>query len=884
MTNKIVTKYILLILYIFIGINIYAIELTGKITDASDGTPLPGANVYVPGTSTGTITSTDGTFELDIPESAKEITITYIGYIEKTIAISTDTDDLGVIKLESDAVGLAEVYVTASIAIDRETPIAVSNITPEQIEQKLGTQEFPEILKSTPGIYATKRGGGFGDADVRIRGFGSSNVAVLINGMPVNGMEDDKVYWSNWAGLADVTRTIQVQRGVGASKIAVPSVGGTINVITKTTDSKAGGNIFYTHGNDNYHKYGASVSSGLTENNLAATLMVSRTTGDGYVEGTPFEGYSYFLNISKKINDNQQIGLTVFGAPQEHAKRYTYLTIDDLETKNDGHRYNADWGYKNGEFYSNSTNFYHKPVAMLNHYWNIDNSTFLSSSIYASRGNGGGGYCNGSLSSYKVDGQIDWDQLVADQEAAAENGESASVYFQNAYNRHTWVGGLSSLKKQLGELTLLAGVDYRYYYGEHWVQADDLLGANTVKDTRNVDAVLLYNNEVTEGGTIYYDEDGEVMWEGLFVQGEYSNDFISAFASATVSNRSYRRYDWAQYFSDDFKEQLANDEDLQAEWEYKLTEYMEDHGYTSILESEAYLVDQVTDWQHFLGGSVKGGANIKVTRQHNIFFNGGYMERQPTFDAVFLNYKNLINEETVNEKILSFEVGYGFRSKYASANINAYYTRWNDKSTTGYIIDPDDKNSILVYNIQNVNARHMGLELDFVIKPMDKFEITGMGSLGDWIWANNVDSVKIYKDQVLVGTIDALYLKGIHVADAAQTTFALGLNYEVLNGLKIGMDANYYDRLYAQFELESCSQADNEGVDAERIPDYLLFDLNLYYKFKFWDHDASLYGNMNNVFNTIYIADAAEGDAEDGSTGYYYGYGRTWSVGIKIYF
>ncbi|MEF8844498.1 MAG: hypothetical protein V5A59_03415, partial [Bacteroidales bacterium] len=63
----------------------------------------------------------------------------------------------------------------------------------------------------------------------------------LINGVPVNDMENGWVYWSNWAGLSDVTRTIQVQRGLGASKLAISSVGGTINVITKTTDTEEGG-------------------------------------------------------------------------------------------------------------------------------------------------------------------------------------------------------------------------------------------------------------------------------------------------------------------------------------------------------------------------------------------------------------------------------------------------------------------------------------------------------------------------------------------------------------------------------------------------------------------------------------------------------------------
>ena len=108
--------------------------------------------------------------------------------------------------MQPDAVMLSDVTITSSVAVARKTPVAVSTVDPVFIEEKLGSQEFPEILKSTPGIYTTKDGGGYGDAQTRIRGFKSENVAMMINGVPMNGMENQKVYWSNWAGLSDVTR------------------------------------------------------------------------------------------------------------------------------------------------------------------------------------------------------------------------------------------------------------------------------------------------------------------------------------------------------------------------------------------------------------------------------------------------------------------------------------------------------------------------------------------------------------------------------------------------------------------------------------------------------------------------------------------------------
>ena len=112
------------------------------------------------------------------------------------------------------SIGLKEVKVMASYGHDKGVePVVLSTISAKDIATKLSNQEFPEIMKSTPSIYATKQGGGFGDSRLMLRGFGSENIAVLINGIPVNGMENGSVYWSNWSGLADVTNSIQVQRG-----------------------------------------------------------------------------------------------------------------------------------------------------------------------------------------------------------------------------------------------------------------------------------------------------------------------------------------------------------------------------------------------------------------------------------------------------------------------------------------------------------------------------------------------------------------------------------------------------------------------------------------------------------------------------------------------
>ena len=139
--------------------------------------------------------------------------------------------------LNLNVIELSDVEVLASRA-DEKTPVAYSMVTKEDMEVRLGSQDIPMVLNTTPSVYATQQGGGAGDARINVRGFNQRNVAVMINGVPQNDMENGWVYWSNWFGLDGLTRTIQVQRGLGASKLALPSVGGTINKVIKRDFSR----------------------------------------------------------------------------------------------------------------------------------------------------------------------------------------------------------------------------------------------------------------------------------------------------------------------------------------------------------------------------------------------------------------------------------------------------------------------------------------------------------------------------------------------------------------------------------------------------------------------------------------------------------------------
>ena len=861
--------------------------VTGKVTDNTNN-PLANAIVSVKGNAATVKTSDDGSFKIVSKENAGTVVISFLGFESSKVSFAGN-QNLGTIALVLSTSEIEEVVVkstTVDIAKSRKTPVAVSTIKAAEIQEKLGNQEFPEMLNNTPSVYATKSGGGFGDSRVNIRGFNQNNIAVLINGVPVNDMENSAVYWSNWAGLSDVTSAMQVQRGLGSSKLAISSVGGTINVVTKSANQKEGGVYASSFGNDDYFKNQLSYNTGKMKNGLSASFLMSRTTGDGYVDGTKFEGGNYFIGLGYELNDKHDFQFVFTGAPQWHNQRSNAPTIAQyIKYGNPAEmdpyiRYNSDWGMLNGEEYSFRTNFYHKPVASLNWDYKISDKMKLSTVVYASWGRGGGSNGTGRIRNNaffadnlrKPDGTINVDFIQGwNSGQTVSNGAFAPLprsltagQFQNnnstlnngtngiskisSINSHNWYGGIANLNTKLTDkLTLDFGIDARTYRGIHYQVLNDLLGAtsfnNLAGDANNLNTVStfqyatepnlnpLWNTDYQKA--INYNNDGLVNWLGAFTQLEYSTEKLTLFLQAAVSQQGFKRVDYYKYLS------------------------------SNPLSS--------TDYKNILGGNVKGGANYNIDEKNNVYVNAGYYSKQPFFNAIYINNASVVNENLTNEKIMGLEAGYGFKSKLFSANVNVYRTTWKDRFIRLTSSIDHDLNSATTAIpgsafLEGVEQIHMGAELDFVFKPFKKLDVNGMFSYGDWRYGSNVsasyqddNNVVITNPTTNVAFKETLYTDGLKVGDAAQTTAALGFSYEVLTRVRLDANYRYIDRLYAAIDpVNFKTQAANDYGSLE-LPSYGLMDLGFSYKMlvgKNKENSLNFRFNMNNVLNTVYIAES----------------------------
>ncbi|HAY3556861.1 TPA: TonB-dependent receptor plug domain-containing protein, partial [Elizabethkingia meningoseptica] len=656
------------------------------------------------------------------------------------------------------------------IAKDRKTPVAVSTVKAAQIVERLGNQELVEILNTTPSVYATKGGGGFGDSGITLRGFESRNIAVMVNGMPVNDMEGGTVYMSNWTGLADVTSTMQVQRGLGSSKLAIASVGGTMNFLTRSADMKQGGVIRLGVGNNDFLKTSFAYNTGKTQNGWSSSFLMSRQAGSTYIQNTDYEAYTYFFALGYQPNKKHNLQFMITSSPQWHDQRTFAPSIANYIKYNPDHdgtpdrTYNSDWGYRtmpDGRrvAIANRANYYSKPVMQLNWDWTMDEKSTLSTVVYMSNGRGGGtgdlGRVGGKGMTGYVDNQglFDYDKIFAANAAVNVNTAAAgnTLIRRSSINSHNWYGILANFQHKINDnWNFSIGTDDRYYYGYHYQVISDLYGASGYKDNANKNAPnrivsntydykkLTWNpfggKQAPMEDRVAYSNDGEVLWYSGFGQIEFSTEKVTAYLQGSVSNQGYRRID----------------------------EFVNKNGDTQ----QGQAVNRKTDFKNLFGFTIKGGLNYNIDNNNNVFANVGYYSKQPFFNSVYPSNLQVVNPTLTNEKVFSAELGYGFKSSNFNAKVNVYRTEWKDRWFRRGSVDFG--NGITGYSeISGITQLHQGVEFEGNYKFSKYLEVQGMFSWGDYKYKGNATGANFQDDNTPIQTNGAnssvLYLDNVNV-------------------------------------------------------------------------------------------------------------------------
>ena len=904
------------------------VVIKGYIYDDISSETLIGANI-IASNGSGTVSDFEGYYELTLPYGEVELRVSYVGYKEEKKKLSLEKDLTLNFYLSTQI--LDEVQVVSDIARSRETPVAFSNISPKKLEEELAGQDIPMILNSTPGVYATQSGGGDGDARISIRGFNQRNVAVMIDGIPMNDMENGWVYWSNWFGLDLMTKTIQVQRGLGASKLAIPAVGGTMNILTKGINNKKEVSFSQNVGNNGFLRSTLGYNSGKLKNGWGYSLAGSYKRGNGWVDQTWTEGFFYFMKIQKKFN-NHSLSFTAFGAPQEHGQRsykkaislydMDYAASLGIDTSGIdggyGLRYNEHWGdlnrytvnfdqngnpidttFAKNEVVNEKMNYYHKPQLSLNHLWSVNKKMVVSNVLYASLGNGGGTGVTPSLvsGSFNSNRQIDF-QSMYDRNSGntresllgftydpsidplySSTERKSTQFLRSSINNHRWFGLLSTYNYQANkEYTFSGGVDLRHYTGEHYREVYDLLGGDYYVANENV-AARDSSAVIRKGDKFAYHNDGLVKWLGLFQQMEYNTGNWSAFVNVSFSSTGYKRIDYFRPMD------LVLDDTLMVQ--------ALSYGDTILNNGNEYTVDSPearhteSKWKWIPGYTLKTGLNYNLDEFNNVFMNVGYLEKAPKFRNIF-DFDNRLFANIRNEEVAAIEFGHSYSSNKISSNLNLYHTQWRNKPQSGSAVVGGEP---IMYNINGIDALHKGVEFDVSIKVTEKISLEFLSSVGDWRW-NSGDTIRSYDDNNQLIGLDYFDASGVHVGDAAQLQLGSSLRYQFDKNAYIKLKAMRFDNHYADFNPFDL-QGEDVGRDSWKTPAYSLLDLHGGYRFRYAGMLLDFKINVLNVLNTIYISDALNNDSyisgnqfnfDAASASVFFGMGRRLTSSLKISF
>ncbi|MHB1193315.1 MAG: TonB-dependent receptor [Longimicrobiales bacterium] len=848
-------------------------SLTGRVV-AEGGAGLAGVQVVVTnqnsGTQSGALSQADGRFMVGNLRAGGpyRVEARMIGYgLQAADGIMLSAGETRSIdfNLTQEAVAIDAIEVFATRAIERKTPVAYADVPKAKIQAQLGSRDLPMVLNITPSVYATQQGGGAGDARINVRGFDQKNTAVMINGVPVNDMENGWVYWSNWDGLGDAATSIQLQRGLSAVNLATPSIGGTMNVITDPSREAAGLSYKQEFGSKGFLKETFTLTTG-ERSGFSLLANVVRKTGDGFWENdgalaTWTDAWAYYLASSYQVNAKNRLEFYAVGAPQSHGQNSYKLNVATMDQD-----YARELGFSSGaltkfveagrfwspnvspvsssyagqffastgpqagtqdryspDFINERENYFHKPQVNLNYYSYFGNGLTWSTVAYYSGGRGGGAGTIGSLRyDYSfVQRFVDWDATIAQNKASTTG--SRGILRSSVNNQDTW-GAITKLRKDFASgWTSELGFDWRTADIEHYRDVRDLLGGSYFNDTRNA---FTGARQTKPGDRIDYSNTNTVDWLGAFLQTEKTSQSGSVYGMIGWAQSSYT-------FVDDFKKG--------------------DDGGKLTIESG-----------NLSGYQVKGGVNRNLNSEWSVFGNAGYVKKVPIFDGVIDDVRGVKNPDPKNETFVSIETGVSYRAldRGLSLDGNVYYTTWNDRTFNIYV-----PNEEIQANVLGVDASHMGIELLGAYQPSDLLRFDVAASYGNWKYLNDASGNAVSGDRQTSIPYN-FYIKDLKVSDQPQSQLAYSVSVYPVEGMYLQLQGRTHSRHYAAFDVFGRTTSGDRS-QSWQVPGYTVFDLHTAYRINnllpFWKGgDVRVFANVFNVLDEMYIQDATDNSSYNG--------------------
>lgn len=869
--------------------------VSGTVTDA-DGNALPGANVVVQGTALGAAATLSGAYSVSVPNGTYTVTASVVGYTSESATVKvSDSNASASFSLASSSVALGGVEVLAD-RVDNTSAIPYDDYTKADIDFRLGGRGLPKALATLPNVYV-ENGGGWDDENVYVRGFDDRYTSYLINGIPMNDMENGNLYFSNWSVLADVASVVQVQRGAGSVNLATPSLGGVVNFMSMPASSEASVVVKQEAGQHAYSKTAVTINTGLMmDGKLAMVASASKRTADRlFAVGTYTEAWSYYFNTSYSFNENNRLEFVALGSPQIHGQSFWNNRVsnyshelardmgvaeedlrteygmdynpraDNLDTPFTGQKATASWlpfdGWNNrsADMYSSTLinereNYFHKPIVQLNSYNKLNDTMTLASSLYYSGGEGGGSGSAGSIR-WKADGSgRDYDETIRRNSLDFVDGfgyQSRGI-LRGSRNNQSTVGVVSKLDMEVSDtVSMTFGVDIRTATVEHYREVYNLLGGDFYMDTSNPNWTDDQQHR-TLGDKVFYDYTNTVDWMGGYAQVNYDNGMgTNGFAMFGTTSASYTNQD---HFT------LDNNK-IEADGE--------------------------------MGYQMKVGGSRALNDAWQLFGNMSYSAMTPSLDKVINDYNNTLNGSFENEKATWLDVGARFKSANGqwAGSMNYYYALWSDRNQSGTSESLDGTESF--FSITGLNELHTGLEYSVAYQPIPVLRIDIRGHESDWRFTDNLSYSynEIEGDAGSEETL-ALYVKDVMVSGAPQSQNVIIVT-GFFNRLKVSGEVQSFSKQYPRWgydgnieDLAFLLGEDNTfAEDAYVTGNTTLVNFVSSYTTELMGKDVTLSASVFNAMDELYVGDfvdAYDGSGDVSNLRVRVGQPRSYNIGVTI--
>lgn len=379
---------------------------------------------------------------------------------QKSLLAAAGLFSLAATAQEQDTIQKMDEVLVQSVRATAQSPVTFSNITKQELAPRNLGQDIPILLNYLPSVVTTTDGGnGFGYTYIRVRGSDASRINVTLNGIPYNDSESQGTFWVNMGDFASSVQSIQLQRGVGTSTNGAGAFGASLNLLTDSYGTEAGGEVSNSFGNFNSRKHTVKFTTGLLGDKFELAGRLSNIHSDGYIDRASSDLKSYYLQ-GTYLSGNTLIKALAFGGTQQTYQAWNGV---DAQTLRDHRRYNPSGAYtdENGEmrFYDNENDNYKQDHYQL--HWNQRLNTNWSTTLALHYTLGKGYFEN-----YRDDAAFA-DYGLAPVDLASGTVDSGDLITQKWLD-NDFYGTTFSANYNKGALNVNLGGAYNKYEGDHF--------------------------------------------------------------------------------------------------------------------------------------------------------------------------------------------------------------------------------------------------------------------------------------------------------------------------------------------------------------------------------------------------------------------------------